>query len=753
MSATNGTFYSEKSMNGIITLDDGMGAVIEGGEMTITDITADNIYCDNIQTKSNTEDAYLYTNTTGNIFIGTGAILNTNHIKCNDLQGELQGDSVTLYTETTSGNIELGSGQDALSILKIGNQNNTNLIGGISVVNQAIEPDYLDQNMYVGSNLTTGNLIIANSLADVRIGGMTINNQDINAVDPNDTMGFGFNMGTTAYLTIGNSTNNNMIGNIHITGQTLTTEYPSQPVNLFNDLITSTLSFCGGMTSGILNVATAMTTGFVNIGTYMTVGAVNIGSSTCNVLLNNSFLFSGNSLITQSATLALNLFNNITTATVSMLNGMTSGTFNLCNNLLAATTTTATQSTSSFVNVGSVSTEITLGTFRFFNTTLSLNSSTASTVNLLNNLLTGIINFGNGLTTGTINMATGMTTGIINMATGMTTGSLNLGSLTSNTNIGSWRFTGSSLLATSISSTYNLLTNLTNQTLNIATTMVGSINIGSAMSLGNINIGSQFTTNRIGNFTLSGNDITTGSASLATNLFDNLTSATCSICNSMTSGIVRIGSTMSSSGIITLGSSFSTINIGNFKFTGNFGMDANFTTQNYTLLTNLTSGNLTIGHAQNQTGNIIINRPITLGYTTIPTYSNTQIGFTTRDTINNTGTIPNFSAFNAFTSYITLPVGVWLITYSLRLKIVSGSLVVVAYNTYGIDNTGSTAYGQVTNTYPVSNDSIGSTGTFVLASTGSTTYNVSIFLGYTSGTPSFNLAGLFASYVQRTRIA
>lgn len=652
MSATNGTFYSEKSMNGIITLDDGMGAVIEGGEMTITDITADNIYCDNIQTKTNAEDAYLYTNTTGNIFIGTGAILNTNHIKCNDLQGEQQSDSVTLYTETTSGNIELGTGQDALSILKLGNQNNTNLIGGISVVNQAIEPDYLDQNMYVGSNLTTGNLIIANPLADVRLCGMTINNQDINAVDPNDTMGFGFNMGTTAYLTIGNSTNNNMIGNIHITGQTLTTEYPSQPVNLFNDLITSTLSFCGGMTSGIINMATAMTTGFVNIGTYMTVGAVNIGSATSNVLLNNSFLFSGNSLITQSASLALNLFNNITTATVSMLNGMTTGTFNLATN----------QTAGGNVVIGNFANTNRMGNFTYLGNAIT--SSGSNTLQLYNNQThANGCNMLNGFTTATVNIANGLTTGILNLATALTTGTLNLGSSASSINVGAWRFSGFSIIATSNTATHNILTNLTNAVLNIATTMVGSINIGSSMSLGNITIGSQYTTNRIGNFIFQQNDLKTSTnSSVATYLFDNLTTATCHICNSMSSGTILIGSLMSSLGNITIGSSFSTINIGNFKFTGSFGMNAIYPTENHSILSNLTSGNLTIGAGQGQAGNTIFNKPIAMGYTTLGATvpASNQIGYTTGNLVSTasftTGTF-NVPVTNlAF----TVPTGVWL---------------------------------------------------------------------------------------------
>ena len=49
MSYTNGGQTINKSMNGIITFDTGGGVVIEGGDVTATGVTADNIVCDTLQ--------------------------------------------------------------------------------------------------------------------------------------------------------------------------------------------------------------------------------------------------------------------------------------------------------------------------------------------------------------------------------------------------------------------------------------------------------------------------------------------------------------------------------------------------------------------------------------------------------------------------------------------------------------------------------------------------------------------------------
>jgi hypothetical protein len=177
------------------------------------------------------------------------------------------------------------------------------------------------------------------------------------------------------------------------------------------------------------------------------------------------------------------------------------------------------------------------------------------------------------------------------------------------------------------------------------------------MSLGNITIGSQFTTNSIGNFILQQNYLKTSSASLATYLFDNLTSATCYICNSMSSGSILIGTLMNSSGIITIGSGFSTINVGNFKFTGSLGIDGYSATDTFSLLSNLTTGFLNIGNNLT-TGGVRIYKPLYLGYTALTTPASNQMGYSITYSPANVS-VPTANVPTLIHTF-TLPVGVWL---------------------------------------------------------------------------------------------
>lgn len=82
MSNTNGYNTLTKSMNGIITVSDGMGTVIEDDTVTTdtvicTTFETDNLNVNNIQGKLPTDNITLYTNTTGNIRIGDNSAINT----------------------------------------------------------------------------------------------------------------------------------------------------------------------------------------------------------------------------------------------------------------------------------------------------------------------------------------------------------------------------------------------------------------------------------------------------------------------------------------------------------------------------------------------------------------------------------------------------------------------------------------------------------------------------------------------------
>ena len=72
--------YADKSMNGIITYDDGSGTVISGGTITTNSLDITNLNVNNIQGKTPSDNITLYTDTTGNVSVGqaTTALVATN---------------------------------------------------------------------------------------------------------------------------------------------------------------------------------------------------------------------------------------------------------------------------------------------------------------------------------------------------------------------------------------------------------------------------------------------------------------------------------------------------------------------------------------------------------------------------------------------------------------------------------------------------------------------------------------------------
>ena len=96
------TNYTTKSMNGIITIDDGMGTVISGGTISTDDLQLTNLICDNIQGSSPSDDVYLYTNTTtGTINIGAGAAASATTIRTDNLEA-LTGNTINIGRSTDS---------------------------------------------------------------------------------------------------------------------------------------------------------------------------------------------------------------------------------------------------------------------------------------------------------------------------------------------------------------------------------------------------------------------------------------------------------------------------------------------------------------------------------------------------------------------------------------------------------------------------------------------------------------------------
>jgi hypothetical protein len=183
-----------------------------------------------------------------------------------------------------------------------------------------------------------------------------------------------------------------------------------------------------------------------------------------------------------------------------------------------------------------------------------------------------------------------------------------------------------------------------------------------------------------------------------------------------------------------------TINIGQY----NTSPSTTFTTTNI-------RGDVNIGTVGGATITTI-NRPLTVGYVPSAITNNTQIGYTVEDTINIT-TLTSGNQF-AFTTGVTLPAGVWLITASFRI---TGPSVVVTDQNYGINIVGTVptiTYGQYLLTGSITASGLSYTGTGVVVSNGTTAYNVQLYIVYSGGSlavsPSSNSSG---SNIRRTRIA
>jgi fibronectin-binding autotransporter adhesin len=162
------------------------------------------------------------------------------------------------------------------------------------------------------------------------------------------------------------------------------------------------------------------------------------------------------------------------------------------------------------------------------------------------------------------------------------------------------------------------------------------------------------------------------------------------------------------------------------------------------------SGNTVIG-TSGGTGAITLNRPLTPGY--LPSaITSTQIGYTVEDTIN-LATLTSATANNAFTTAVILPAGVWNISWCIRMSSIGSTVTVQNY--YAVDGTNLTAlcYAQTASETSVVGTVFGTTGNFVLASGGTTTYQVVLFVTYSGATLTLLNTGNYRSLIRRTRIA
>jgi hypothetical protein len=199
------------------------------------------------------------------------------------------------------------------------------------------------------------------------------------------------------------------------------------------------------------------------------------------------------------------------------------------------------------------------------------------------------------------------------------------------------------------------------------------------------------------------------------------------------------------------------VDIGNATNTTSInGITTNITGGTTNINTTL-DGNTIIGNSSG-TGNFTLNKPITTGY--LPsTITSTQIGYKVKDTITTT-TITSAAFANAFAP-ITLPAGVWLITYSLRFiptaSVTTGDIFTFSNINSTIAPVPPLQISGTSAVQTISTSGIVFGGTFVIPSDGTTTYTISFVVGF-SGALGTTMSiqsdtSAYGSSVFRTKIA
>jgi hypothetical protein len=323
------------------------------------------------------------------------------------------------------------------------------------------------------------------------------------------------------------------------------------------------------------------------------------------------------------------------------------------------------------------------------------------------------------LTSGTLNVATGITTGNINIGSSTATNQVNIGGVLVGANAinASTNGTNFQIASTNTSGSISIGSSQTSGVLNIGTNASRSaaINIGSIANTGTININTANTNNdisnnlcaitigtsavsktiQLGNTNVPGT-VTLGNFRVGTSIaqsalfFSTVTSPSTDTINffpSQTSGVLNLGTGGGSPAIRTATGNVNIANqVGNLcainimngggATTGGSVNIANGTLQTTTvnIASGTGTGTVTIGNSANTTtinsGTINMPEPPTMTYTTLPTFTPTQIGYTIKHVItSNTQTAATTVAGNPYSATtFVLGVGVWIMNYQVRLR-------------------------------------------------------------------------------------
>jgi hypothetical protein len=492
-------------------------------------------------------------------------------------------------------------------------------------------------------------------------------------------------------------------------------------VNTFNN---STFAFNTSILANISSI-TILNISVSNLSNYITNFNTSVNLSVADI---NSSILEIKSTASGLNTSVLNLSNYVTT-------------FNSSFNLSVA------DINSSILEIKSTALTLNTSVSNLSNYVTTLNTSVNNAIDTVNSTTltiggtngTSSQSYAGALTSGTLNLATAITTGNINIGSSTATNQVNIGGVLVGANAinASTNGTNFQIASTNTSGSISIGSSQTSGILNIGTSASRSaaINIGSASNTGIININTAYNSNndlsfpaisigtsavsnkviRIGNntvlggYTLGNLYLTTSIAESAVffNTVTNPTSDNANLFSAQTSGVLNIGVGGNSPGIRTATGNVNIANqVGNLCAInimngGGATTEGSVNIANGTLQTttvNIASGSgtgtVTIGNASNTTtinsGTINMPNPPTMTYTTLPTFTQTQIGYTIRRVITTNTTAGatgvNTNPFAATT--FTLDVGVWMMIFQLRFRSSTGTTTITRRLMYAALGTG-----------------------------------------------------------------
>ena len=374
MSSTTNNAYVAKSMNGIISYDDGAGGTMEGGVITCNELDVPIINVNEVQPYNVSTNYNLFTTATSQINIGNTGIItymlspvisampiiagqfNSNYGYLNNIESQIINTSTLNVSNVNVSVVIVGTENITTLNASVGNISTLNAsVGNISTLNtNTITATTTASNVVLYNNVITGSVKLGEDASSVVIG------------TNSSLISFGGNTSSSSIINV---------GTFQFTGDTM---------NL-TDLGATNVS-------GVMRIATTLTAGSIRMGGAITSGNIIIGNhnmSGTNEIRTGGTLQLGNQATTlnmgasASTTNTLNIGNlsstaNIIGTTIAVGTTNTSGSVNIGTNLLLS---------SDRVNLGNISTAA-LGTMNLGMRTINIGLN-ASSIQIGNNMASG----------------------------------------------------------------------------------------------------------------------------------------------------------------------------------------------------------------------------------------------------------------------------------------------------------------------------------------------------------------------------